>query len=328
MKSALRQRAVLTPVCLGLLLATFVMSDSARAGDRIKVLIESTMDQAKQPCYVVLPGNFDPDGDPVPLLVSLHSWSANLEQRRETLEAKAEARGWISIFPNFRGRNDHPEACGSLLAQQDILDAVAWAQKKYPVDEKRIYLMGVSGGGHMTMLMVGRHPQVWAAASAWVGISDLAAWHKLHDQRKSRYALMMRACCGGAPGASAEVNKQYRDRSPINFLHRAVDVPLDIAAGVHDGHKGSVPIHHSLNAFNAIAGAAKAAPITEQEIQQISRPNGRLKSPRASDTVSDDSFGRAIYLRRSAGKSRVTIFEGGHEGIETAAMAWLERHSK
>ena len=69
-------------------------------------------------------------------------------------------------------------------------------------------------------------------------------------------------------------------------------------------------------------------PITEQEMTQLGRRNGRLDKPRPSDQVEDSILGRKIYLRRMAGKSRVTIFEGGHEGIAAAAVNWLERHAK
>jgi dipeptidyl aminopeptidase/acylaminoacyl peptidase len=298
-------------------------------GQRAKVFVPSTMDGTQQPCYLVLPEGFDQHAEPAPLLVSLHTWSGNVEQRTETqgkMEALAGKRGWVYLFPNFRGRNDHPEACGSALAQQDILDAVAWVQNEYPIDPQRIYLAGVSGGGHMTMLMAGRHPDVWAAASAWVAISDLAEWHGRHAEGK--YGAMLRKCCGGAPGDSAEVDREYRARSPITHLRRAAEVPLDIAAGIHDGHRGSVPIRHSLNAFNVIAEAAGAAMISEAEIQQLSRPNGRLEQPLDSDLVKDPSFNRPIHLRRSAGRARVTIFEGGHEGIAEAAIQWLARHQK
>lgn len=296
------------------------------AGERTKVSIKSTADGTEQPCYVILPEGFDATGEPVPLLVSLHTWSGNVEQRNLPLEQLADQRGWIYLFPHFRGPNSHPDACGSAKAQQDILDAVAWAKVNYPVDPKRIYLTGVSGGGYMTMLMVGCHPDVWTAASAWVGISDLAAWHERHA--KSRYGAMVRESCGGAPGDSEAVDRQYRERSPMTHLHRAKDVPLEIAAGVHDGHKGSVPIRHSLEAFNTIARAAGATPISEEEIVQLSRKDGRLDDPLPSDQVDDPTLGRKIYLRRHAGPVRVTVFEGGHEGIATAAIAWLERHAK
>jgi len=305
-----------------------ITGHSCNGGERSKVLIKSSVDQTEQPSYVLLPDGFASDGEPVPLLVSLHSWSGDLEQRNEPLETLANARGWICLLPNFRGRNDHPEACGSEIAQQDILDAVEWVKANYPVDRRRIYLTGSSGGGHMTMMMVGRHPNVWAAASAWVGISDLAAWYQKHSAEDDGYGQMMQKVCGGKPGVSDAIDQQYRQRSPLTYLHQAVGVPLDIAAGVHDGYTGSVPVRHSLEAFNAIAKADGSTAITEDEIEQISRPDGRLDSPHASDQVADASFGREIYLRRHAKHSRVTIFEGGHEGIATAAVAWLAQHRK
>ena len=113
-------------------------------------------DGSEQPAFVMLPRGFEADGRERPLLVSLHSWSFGYEQRREDLEPVTMAEGWIYLFPDFRGRNDNPSACGSELAQQDILDAVEWAKREYPVDESRIYLVGTSGGGHMTLLMAAK----------------------------------------------------------------------------------------------------------------------------------------------------------------------------
>ncbi|MBT4846163.1 MAG: prolyl oligopeptidase family serine peptidase [Planctomycetaceae bacterium] len=295
------------------------------AQKKVKVLITSTVDQTQQPCYVILPRGYEKsnDVDKRPLLISLHSWSAGLEQVKPELEKQAAKLGWIYVFPHFRGPNQTPAACGSELAQQDILDAVIWAKQNYRIDHSRIYLTGASGGGHMTMLMVSRHPEVWTAASAWVGISDLAAWYALHE--KSRYGAMLRKSCGGAPGDSAQVDAQYRQRSPLPFLKNSSKVPLDIAAGIHDGHTGSVPIFHSLLAFNEIAKATGDRLITANEIKQLSIPQGRLKNPLPLDQEQDTALGREIYLRRYAGQSRVTIFEGGHEGITAAALDWLKR---
>jgi dipeptidyl aminopeptidase/acylaminoacyl peptidase len=317
---------VLQVLCLAVVLAaqSAESADAAESGQRMRVTVTSSVDGTEQPCYVIVPRGVDSKSPPVPLLVSLHSWSADVEQRNVALERLAVARGWIYLFPHFRGPNQHPDACGSVKAQRDILDAVAWVQERYPVDRRRIYLTGVSGGGHMTMLMVGCHPQLWAAASAWVGISDLAAWHGLHAD--SRYGAMLRASCGGRPGDRPEVDEQYRLRSPLTHLHRARNVPLDLAAGIHDGHRGSVPIRHTLEAYNVIARAVGAVPIGEDEIEQLSRPDGRLIELQPADQAVDASLGRAIHLRRHAGPSRVTIFEGGHEGIASAAIAWLEKH--
>lgn len=295
------------------------------AQKKIKVMITSTADQTQQPCYVILPRGYEKSDnvDKIPLLISLHSWSAGLEQAKPVLEKQAEKLGWIYVFPHFRGPNQTPAACGSELAQQDILDAVAWAKQNYRVDHSRVYLTGASGGGHMTMLMVSRHPKIWTAASAWVGISDLTQWYAVHE--KSRYGDMMRKSCGGAPGDSAIVDAQYRQRSPLPFLKNSKQVPLDIAAGIHDGHTGSVPISHSLLAFNEIAKATGDRLITANEMKQLSIPQGRLANPLPVDREQDAALGRDIYLRRYAGQSRVTIFEGGHEGISVAAIDWLKR---
>ena len=189
-----------------LVMVWLVGSIVVQASDREKVFVTSSLDGTNQPSYVIFPDEV-PNHEKVPLLVSLHSWSSDVEQRNLPLEEEANRLGWIYLFPHFRGPNIQRDACGSEKAQQDILDAVDWASKEYPVDRNRIYLTGVSGGGHMTMLMVGRYPDRWAAASAWVGISDLAMWYQKH--RQGEYGAMMRQVFGDGPEASNEICQQY-----------------------------------------------------------------------------------------------------------------------
>lgn len=259
----------------------------------------------------------------------LHSWSGDYTQDRSPWLQEAVDREWLFIQPNFRGRNDHPEACGSELARQDILDAVDWMSAQFRVDSSRIYLAGASGGGHMSLLMAGRHPERFSAVSAWVGITDLADWYRFHtkDGEPQNYARMIAACCGGAPGDSEEVDREYRERSPIHWLENVGDLRLDINAGVTDGKTGSVPIHHSLRAFNVIAEAGGHPVIGEAEMEELWRDE-RLASPRESDVAEDLTYGREIRLRRSAGATRVTLFDGGHEGLPGAACAWLAAQSR
>lgn len=261
---------------------------------------------------------------PTPLLVFLHSWSGNYRQKNDAWRREAAVRGWIYLHPDFRGENDTPAACGSPLARQDILDAIDFVSARYKVDPSRIYLAGVSGGGHMAMLMAARHPERFSAVSAWVGISDLAAWYRFHckEDQPQRYARMLLGCCGGPPGASAAVDAEYRARSPLFHLAGAKELPLDLNAGVNDGHEGSVPVSQTLRAFNAVAAAGGHPTITEAEIEQLVTQR-RLAQPRATDGGTDAAYGRELRLRRTAGAARVTIFEGGHEGLAPAAAAWL-----
>lgn len=266
---------------------------------------------------------------PVPLLVMLHTWSGNYLQKnwKEIGLEECERRGWAMIHPDFRGPNRRTEACGSDLAVQDILDAVAWARDRIKVDPRRIYLVGTSGGGHMSLLMAGRAPHLWAGVSAWVPISDVAAWHRQTTEAgRKNYADNCEKACGGPPGASPAVDAEYRRRSPLTHLHRAAGLPLDINAGIHDGHTGSVPVSHSLHAFNAaaIANGLHKSALTTAQIHWF-RTRRAVPEELSEERENEEGRIRPILFRRAAGPARVTIFEGGHEGDMPSAFRWLEQ---
>ena len=204
----------------------------------------------------------------VPLLVALHTWGFDYRQRRYNAPFARWAvdRGWAYIQPNFRGPNKTPQACGSELAVGDVRDAVRFARGKSKIDPTRIYLVGASGGGHMALLMAGRAPELWAGVSAWVPVTDLTAWYKECRDAGNDYGDIV-AVTGGAPGSSPIVDKEYDRRSPLFHLKNAISVPLDINAGIRDGHEGSVPISHSLHAFNLLAKEDDR--LSPQEIEEF-----------------------------------------------------------
>ncbi|MGK2925525.1 MAG: alpha/beta hydrolase family protein [Lysobacterales bacterium] len=288
--------------------------------------VKSSVDGSFQPSYLILPPSFDPLAGEVPLVVSVHSWSHGLEQRQEAFEEETAKRGWLYLFPHFRGRNDHPEACGSELALRDVIDTLDWVIGHYPVDEDRVYLTGISGGGFMTLALAAHYPQRWTAASAWVPITDFRAWYDFHAG--DTYGEMTRKCFGGDPSEDPAVAERMKLRSPVEWLEKAAELPLEISAGRFDGHNGAaIPVRHTLEAFNVMARAAGSDTVSEDEIAQLSRHEPRLEQPRDGDELFDAYFGRDIFLRREADKSRVTIFDGAHEGIAPAAMAWFEANT-
>ncbi len=307
----------------GFALSAFAQAPTGPGRHLIEVI--SSVDGTSQPSYLVLPPNYPPDRGPTPIVVSLHSWSWGVEQRREELEKAVGDRGWLYLFPDFRGRNDDPEACGSEVAKQDVIDALDWVVDQYEVDEGRVYVTGISGGGFMTLAMVAAYPERWAAASAWVPLSDMEAWYDFHAG--DDYGEMTRQCIGGDPREDASAKEELKRRSPVHMLGNARDVALDISAGRFDGHDGApIPVWHSLEAFNQIARALGDPVVTPQEIAELSRHEPRLDNPAPSDLIVDESFGRDIFLRRRAGRARVTVFDGGHEGIASATVAWFEAH--
>ena len=260
-----------------------------------------------------------------PLFVFVHSWSSDYLQDNSKWLKECAKRKWIWLHPNFRGVNQTLKACGSNFARQDVLDAVKFAREKFKVDPDRIYLAGVSGGGHMALLMAGHHPEQFSAVSAWVGPTELIDWHRFHckDGKPQKYATMIEKSLGGAPGASPAIDADYRDRSPVYHLQNTGALPVSIWSGVEDGHTGSVPISHSLRAFNAIAEGHGSAVISSREIEDLSTARA-LAAPTAEDITFDAALDRTILLRRRSRESMVTIFDGGHESIPAAAFDWLE----
>lgn len=267
---------------------------------------------------------FAPDSmEKKPLLVALHTWSSTFASTGgDVVYAQwCIAQGWAMVHPDFRGPNRTPQALGSDRAVQDIVEAVAWAKQQTAVDEQRVYLIGVSGGGHMAMQMAGRHPELWAGVSAWCGIADIAQWHAEHqkDGQSDNYAKNIEAALGHAPAAD---DPDARQRSPLTHLHAAAAVPLDIAHGIHDGRRGSVPFRHALHAFNAVVPEADRLP--EADIQAYYAKQKRPAGWPAA--AADASYGPSeVLFRRTSGNTRVTIFEGGHEIVHQAALNWLAK---
>lgn len=307
------------------------VSAQSKPGDPLPKLTEikvtSSLDGESQPVLYWAPEKAKTE--PTTVFVFLHSWSGDYRQDNSKWQRQAVERGWIYLHPNFRGANQSPKACGSRWARQDILDAMDFALSKFKVDQGRIYLAGTSGGGHMAMLMAGHHPKRFAAVSAWVGISDLPAWYQFHlkDGKPQRYAQMILDSLGGAPGSRRSIDAEYKDRSPIHHLHRVGDLPLQICAGINDGHSGSVPITHSLHAFNAIARARKTELVSDTVISSLVKRK-HVAGSTSAITDGGPAFGRDIVFRKTTGPTSVVIFDGGHEGLPQPACDWLDIHRR
>lgn len=299
-------------------------AETKAAALRLAVDVRSSKDDTVQKAIYWRPESaaHDAKGPSVPLLVFLHSWSGGFEQGPPWID-QAKKMGWVLVAPDFRGPNNRPEACASDLASQDILDAVAYASRDARVDATRIYLVGGSGGGHMALVMAARAPDLWAGVSAWVPISDLGAWHAESKARKNNYAKMIEQSCGGAPGPTTEA--EYRHRSPLFHLAAAKGVPLDINTGIHDGHTGSVPVSHSLRAFNVLAAPDRQ--VSTEDIDFMVREQ-KIPASLAAETQADPERQKPVLFRRASGNARVTVFEGGHDSESSAAVLWLSRQRK
>lgn len=278
----------------------------------VDLLYPSPGDQSEQHTLFWAP---ESKKGPAPLLVALHTWSSDYRQAERGYADWCQAQGWVFLHPDFRGPNKTPPAMGSELMVADVLGAVAWAREKTPVDADRIYVVGVSGGGHAAMLLAGRAPELWAGVSAWCGISDIARWHA--QRGGDKYSKDIEKALGGNPGTDPEKAAEAARRSPLTWLAKAAGVPLDLCHGVQDGRTGSVPFSHSLNAFNAVVPVGDR--LAPEWIEGVYARPEQLGDP-LQDTLYSP---RAVRFRKISGNTRVTLFEGGHEILLQPALNWL-----
>lgn len=289
-----------------------------------EIKYEASIDQSTQPALIYAAKC----NEKRPLLVGLHTWSGDYTQNEgNAVYARwCIENDWNFIYPHFRGPNNTPEACGSDKVIQDIADAVEYMTKLYNVDPKRIYLVGVSGGGYAALLMAGRKPDLWAGVSAWAPISDIRAWWEQKSPQNSKYAQHIENAIGGRPDRDKAAARECVKRSPVTYLQQASGVNLDINAGTTDGHKGgSVPFTHSLYAFNRVV--QNKDQVATDFIESFYKT--QILPPGAKQPESDPLYGKKpVVFRKVSKNTRVTIFQGKHEIIHIAALNWLAKQRK
>ena len=315
---------------LSLIMASAKPTEPDPSWEKILVQVKSTLDGTLQPCYFWVPEAAKTNA--VPLIVGLHTWSHDYRSTSHYVAvlSYAQKRGWAMVGPNFRGPNKTPPACGGDPAVQDIVDAVNYAKAHVKIDPARVYIAGGSGGGHMTLLMLGRHPEIFTAGAAFCPITDLARWHAdsllVHPGRGKHYAKMLEGACGGTP---AEKPEEYAHRSPLTWLDRArkAGVGAYIVTGIHDGWKGSVPVGHSFRAFNALANPEDR--VSEADIAAIEETQ-QVPAALAYDGPRDPFYSEQmrIHFRRTSANVRFTLMEGGHGGNFAAGLDFLSRQAK
>ena len=254
-----------------------------------------------------------------PLIVALHSWSGTADSQKEILVEQTQAKGWNYIFPDFRGVNNHPKACCSEFVIADIDEAIDWALKNMNVDKKKIYVVGNSGGGYATMAMYMKSRHTIASFSAWSSISDLATWYGESVERKNRYGPEIIKCTGAGEVFDAE---KAKERSPLFWktpLKKRKNSQLQIYAGIHDGYTGSVPISHSINFYNKLLADAhekdKARYVSEEDAATMLKTQ-TFPTRNSPKTIEN----RAILYQKTSKKITLTIFEGTHEILKSAAL--------
>lgn len=142
-------------------------------------------------------------------------------------------RGYVVLEPNVRGSTGYGREFREMNRLDwgggDLEDVVAGAGylTSLPyVDGGRLGLFGGSYGGFMTYLATVKRPELWKAAVAWVGITDLKL---MYGESMPHFQYILRAQLGD-PIEQAEL---WADRSAVNFAG-ALRARLLMLHGVND----------------------------------------------------------------------------------------------
>jgi dipeptidyl aminopeptidase/acylaminoacyl peptidase len=147
--------------------------------------------------------------------------------------AALTSRGYICIAPNPRGSTgyglDFQKANFQDLGGGDLKDEVAavdFLKATGYVDPKKIGITGGSYGGFMTLMAIGKTPDIWAAAVEEYGIINWFTMLKSSDPSLSEYLK-------GLLGNPDTNRKVYEEDSPITYI-RNEKAPLLVLQGDND----------------------------------------------------------------------------------------------
>ncbi len=147
--------------------------------------------------------------------------------------AALASRGYVCIAPNVRGSTGYgmafQEANKKDLGGGDLQDEVYAAHFLVDtgyVNSKKIGITGGSYGGYMTLMAIGKTPDVWAAAVEEYGIINWLTMLEHEDPLLQQYEQSLL-------GDPVKDRKIYEEDSPITYI-RNEKAPLLVLQGDND----------------------------------------------------------------------------------------------
>jgi dipeptidyl aminopeptidase/acylaminoacyl peptidase len=177
------------------------------------------------------PGN----GPPFPVMMFVHGGPTWLDMDRWQPEVQAYVDAGFAVgLVNYRGsigygREWRDTLIGNIGGPEleDVNAGLADLVRKGIADPARAVIAGWSWGGYVTLLELGKYPELWACGVAAVPVGDYVAGYEDLSPLLQAYD---RALIGSPPSQAPEL---MRERNPINFAE-AVEAPVLLIAGEHD----------------------------------------------------------------------------------------------
>jgi pimeloyl-ACP methyl ester carboxylesterase len=177
----------------------------------------------------------DDSGGPFPVMMFVHGGPTWLDLDRWQPEVQAYVDAGFAVgLVNYRGSIGFGRAWRDTLIGniggpelEDVNAGLRDLVERGIADPGRAVIAGYSWGGYVTLLELGKHPELWVCGIAGVPVGDYQAGY---DDLSPLLQAYDRALLGGTPDSVPEL---MRDRNPINFADE-VRAPVLFLIGEND----------------------------------------------------------------------------------------------
>ncbi len=126
-----------------------------------------------------------------PLIIYLHGYSPSLNIMNWSLPPGgltelADKLDAFMVMPFARGNTDFQG-----IGERDVLKVIEEMKERFPVDDDRIILTGMSMGGMGVWTVGAHHPHLFAALVVISGRGDFYFWHKLDPEKVPGYQRLL-----------------------------------------------------------------------------------------------------------------------------------------
>lgn len=198
----------------------------------VKLEFINSFDQSRGEALLEVPGKLS---IPVPLIISPHAANWSPEMNRSIWAAVADRFGVLILHPVHQGKLNPRVSFGSARQLANLESALAEVQRRYPVDDSRVYAAGLSQGAIESLLLAGRHSKRFAGVLAVNTIGDYLAFHQGGQESTgdtvSRFRFntwtqlrkLFELDFGGTPDTA---RAEYYLRSPVLYAQQLAQTPL------------------------------------------------------------------------------------------------------
>ena len=176
-----------------------------------------------------------PGAGPFPTIVHTHGGPTTVMVNRWAPDAQAWLDHGFAFFSlNYHGSTtfgyDFQHAIDGNLGElevEDIAAGVQWLIANGIAKPDAILKTGVSYGGYLTLLSLGKKPELWAGGMAEVAIAD---WTLMYEDQAETLRGYQRSMFGGTPEEKPEA---HRKSSPITYAEN-IAAPILVLQGEND----------------------------------------------------------------------------------------------